>query len=83
MRSLIVAIALCAALLVAGCDGGKPAAPAVANAAPLPAPVPKPAAPAEAADTGLVVSGPIIVEHQLEITAQRDGVLAQIFFDAP
>jgi RND family efflux transporter MFP subunit len=37
----------------------------------------------EAADTGLIVSGPIIVEHQVDITAQRDGVLAKIFFDAP
>jgi membrane fusion protein, multidrug efflux system len=83
MRSLIVAMALCAALLGVGCGDGKTAAPAVTNAAPLPAPVPKSAAPVEAADTGLIVSGPIIVEHQVEITAQRDGVLAQIFFDAP
>ena len=35
------------------------------------------------ADTALVVSGPIIVEHQMELTAQRDGVLDKIFFDAP
>jgi RND family efflux transporter MFP subunit len=37
----------------------------------------------EAADTGLIVSGPIIVEHQVDLTAQRDGVLAKIYFDAP
>jgi len=37
----------------------------------------------QAADTGLLISGPIIVEHQVEIAAQRDGVLAKIFFDAP
>lgn len=83
MRSLIVAMALGAALLAAGCGDGKSAAPAVTNAAPLPAPVAKTVAPAEAADSGLIVSGPIIVEHQVEIMTQRDGVLAQIFFDAP
>jgi RND family efflux transporter MFP subunit len=37
----------------------------------------------QAADTSFVVSGPIIVEHQVEITAQRDGFLAKVLFDAP
>ncbi len=35
------------------------------------------------ADMGLLVSGPIIVEHQVEITAQRDGVIQKIQVDAP
>ncbi len=63
----------------------KPLRPTVTNAAPVPAPAPavKTAPPVEAVDTGLVVSGPIIVEHQVDLTAQRDGVLAKIFFDAP
>jgi RND family efflux transporter MFP subunit len=30
-----------------------------------------------------VVSGPIIVEHQVDLTAQRDGIVEKIFFDAP
>jgi membrane fusion protein (multidrug efflux system) len=84
MRSLIVPIALCAALFAAGCGDSKPAAHAVTNAASTPsAPAPKTAPPMEAADTGLIVSGPIIVEHQVDITAQRDGVLAKVFLDAP
>jgi membrane fusion protein (multidrug efflux system) len=82
MRSLIVPITLGAALLAAGCGDTKTTAPAVTNAASTP-PTPKAAVPVEAADTGLIVSGPIIVEHQVDITAQRDGVLAKIFFDAP
>jgi len=82
MRSLIVPIALGAALLAAGCGNTETTAPAVTNAASTP-PTPKGAVPVEAADTGLIVSGPIIVEHQVDITAQRDGVLAKIFFDAP
>jgi RND family efflux transporter MFP subunit len=43
----------------------------------------KPVPPVEPADTGLIVTGPIIVEHQVDITAQRDGVLEKVFFDAP
>jgi RND family efflux transporter MFP subunit len=82
MRSLIVPIVLGAALLAAGCGDTKTTAPAGTNAASTP-PTPKAAVPAETADTGLIVSGPIIVEHQVDITAQRDGVLAKIFFDAP
>jgi RND family efflux transporter MFP subunit len=31
----------------------------------------------------MAISGPIIVEHQVEITAQRDGIVDKIFFDAP
>lgn len=85
MRGLIVPIAMGAAFLAAGCGDNKTAAPTVTNAAPVPAPAPvaKAVPPAEAVDSGLVVSGPIIVEHQVELTAQRDGVLAKIYFDAP
>ncbi len=82
MRSLIVQIALCAALLGVGCGDGRTSAPDVTNAASIP-PAPKAAVTAEATDTSLTVSGPIIVEHQVDITAQRDGVRAKIGFDAP
>src|SRR5215469_7655103 len=73
-------------LLIAGCDEGKTTVSSVTNAAAVPAPAPiTPAKPATAdvPDNVLVVSGPIIVEHQVDVTAQRDGVLAKIFFDAP
>jgi len=86
MRSWIVVAAMGAALLGVGCGEEKPTVSAATNATPAPAPVvPKatpPPAP-EAADTGLIVSGPIIVEHQVDVTAQRDGVVAKVFFDAP
>jgi membrane fusion protein, multidrug efflux system len=83
MRGSIVIIALAASFAGAGCGESKPE---VTNAAPAPTPVmpAKPEVAAEpASDTGLVVSGPIIVEHQVEITAQHDGVLQKVFFDAP
>ncbi len=85
MRSSMAILAVGAVLWAAGCDDGKPAVSAVTNAAPAPSPVTaaKPVPATETADTGLIVTGPIIVEHEVEISAQRDGVLAKIFFDAP
>ncbi len=85
MRSLMVPIALGTALLAAGCGDSKISAPDATNAAavPVPGPATRTAPLVEAADTGLIVSGPIIVEHQVDLTAQRDGVLAKIYFDAP
>jgi RND family efflux transporter MFP subunit len=83
MRSLIALLAVAAALLATGCGGTEPAASAVSNGAASPAPAAKAAPAVEAADTSFVVSGPIIVEHQVEITAQRDGFLSKVLFDAP
>ena len=91
MRSSYLLITIGAALLVAGCGDSKPSASSeVANAAPalvVPASsAPVPAVSSSTPDTpdpAIVVSGPIIVEHQLDLTAQRDGVIAKIFFDTP
>jgi RND family efflux transporter MFP subunit len=83
MRSLIALFAFGAALLAGGCGGTEPVASAVSNATTSPATASKVAPPVEAADTSFVVSGPIIVEHQVEITAQRDGFLTKVLFDAP
>jgi RND family efflux transporter MFP subunit len=87
MRKRWIWVGMSAALLAAGCGDDKASNSGVTNAAaPAPAAIPaKPAAPAasEAADASLVVSGPIIVEHEVDLTAQRDGVLEKIYFDAP
>jgi RND family efflux transporter MFP subunit len=69
-----------AALLVGGCRENKPESVVAAPSSPA-------AAPSAAAFHGqdedfLVVSGPLIVEHQVDITAQRDGVVAKILTDA-
>jgi len=86
MRCTIVPIAFGAALLAAGCGETQPTTPAVTNAASAPSTT-TPAVPvrsqAEAAETGITVSGPIIVEHQVDITAQRDSVVQKVFLDAP
>lgn len=53
-------------------------------AAPAPATggtAPMPAASAPASVSGTTVSGPLIVEHQLDVLAQRDGVIAELRSD--
>ena len=58
-----------------GCDSAKPA----------PTPSARPTAatvtPAAAADDSLLGSGPIVVENQVELTAERDGVISTIAAD--
>ncbi|MFZ0787670.1 MAG: efflux RND transporter periplasmic adaptor subunit [Candidatus Acidiferrales bacterium] len=85
MRNLICWAVLAAAVQVIGCGSDKPDVEAVSNAASLPAPVSAPPAQPSPApvDAELVVSGPIVVEHEVDLTAQRDGVVAKIFYDVP
>ncbi|HTR22552.1 MAG TPA: efflux RND transporter periplasmic adaptor subunit [Terriglobales bacterium] len=56
----------------------------VAAPAPLPAggPAPAPAANISASDSGFTVSGPLVVEHQLDVLAQREGVIAELGSEA-
>jgi len=87
MRGSTWACGLLAAM-IAGCGETAPTTPSVTSAATSPAasttaaPI-KPATPTENVDTSLLVSGPIIVEHEVEITAQHEGVVEKIYFDAP
>src|ERR1700719_1715424 len=88
-RSVICCVIGCGlaglAVQTTGCGSDK-AAPSVSNAANLPektTATARPPAPREPVDSSLVVSGPIIVEHQVDLTAQRDGVVAKIFSDVP
>ncbi len=56
------------------------------SAAPAPpaagAPTPAPVASVTPNDSSFTVSGPLIVEHQLDVLAQRDGVIAELRSDA-
>ncbi|MGC2772085.1 MAG: biotin/lipoyl-binding protein, partial [Candidatus Sulfotelmatobacter sp.] len=56
------------------------------SAAPAPSPsavpVPTPVASVPASDSSFTVSGPLIVEHQLDVLAQRDGVISELHSDA-
>jgi len=53
-------------------------------AAPAPsgAPTPAPLASIPASDNSFTVSGPLTVEHQLDVLAQRDGVIAELRSEA-
>ena len=61
-------------LALVGCSDTKTT---VAAAAPVSTPAPAPSDPAEE----LVISGPIVVENQIDLAAQRDGVVARIVAD--
>jgi RND family efflux transporter MFP subunit len=75
------ALVLCVPLL-AGCgdvksDSSAAAPPAPAAAAVTPAPTPPP--PTTPNDEIFTATGPLIVEHQVEITAQREGVVSKVY----
>jgi membrane fusion protein (multidrug efflux system) len=75
------------ALMAASCGDSAPASSSATTAAKPPAASPAPAAakpaPESAEARADVVSGPMIVEHQIEITAQHEGTVAKIYYDAP
>jgi membrane fusion protein (multidrug efflux system) len=63
------------AILQAGCSDNRPAVEAaVPTPSSFPAPVPK--------QETTVVSGPLVVEHQVDVAAQRDGIVAKIMVES-
>ncbi|HWY09302.1 MAG TPA: efflux RND transporter periplasmic adaptor subunit [Candidatus Acidoferrales bacterium] len=72
-----------AALFAAACGDDKSSTASVTNAAPAPTSSKPVLAGTEPSGASILVSGPIIVEHQVDLTAQRDGIVQKIFFDAP
>lgn len=84
MRKIILWTVVIVATQVLGCESDKPPIAAVSNAASLPAAAPPAEQPAPVpVDPALTVSGPIIVENEVDLAAQRDGVVARIFYDVP
>src|ERR1700686_3672160 len=80
-RNFVLGSLVAALLAVMGCSrtGEVAAAPSpVAASTPPPALAPNVAK----ADSGLTVSGPLIVEHQLDVLAQRDGMVAELKSEA-
>jgi membrane fusion protein (multidrug efflux system) len=73
---ILILIGLTSLVGIGGCSGSK--APAANAAAP---PVQSPALTPTESDQDLVISGPIIVENQVDLAAQRDGVVARIVAD--
>jgi membrane fusion protein (multidrug efflux system) len=86
VRKVILLAVAIAVMQGAGCGSDKPPIATVSNAASLPVAAPLPEQPAAApapVDPELTVSGPIIVENEVDLTAQRDGVVAKVFYDVP
>jgi membrane fusion protein, multidrug efflux system len=86
VRKVILLAVAIGAMQGAGCGSDKPPIATVSNAASLPVAAPLPEQPAAApapVDPELTVSGPIIVENEVDLTAQRDGVVAKVFYDVP
>ncbi len=76
----LVLVMLLVMLVSAACSSS-PAAPAVSVAAAEPAPAPTPSSSRNKASSNageFVASGPIIVEDQVDVTAQRDGVVDRV-----
>lgn len=80
MKKLLLIAFLGAAILAGGCGEKKSESAAAAPPSPPAAPISPSSEPK--VDDFLTVSGPLIVEHQVDITAQRDGVVAGISAEA-
>lgn len=78
-RYLVLVICF-ATVVMDGCSSGP--APTAAAAAPLPQPVPSAPPASQTARNDYIASGPIVVEDQVDLAAQRDGIVAEILVEA-
>src|ERR1035441_6530746 len=74
---LTLALPLALALLQSGCSDSRTAEVKAATRPVANQPVTNPAPPAEH-EPFFIASGPLIVEHQVDVDSQRDGVVAEI-----
>lgn len=85
-RKLALFIFIGFLFLAAGCGDKKSETVAAAQPASPPATpsatIPPPAIVQPKADDALTVTGPLIVEHEVDVTAQRDGIVSSISTDA-
>jgi membrane fusion protein, multidrug efflux system len=77
-RLWIVALAGAAAV-ASGCGEKKPETSVAAR--PVSAAARQDTPPAVANDDSLTITGPLIVEHQVDVTAQRDGIILKVSAD--
>lgn len=75
-----LAVPVFALLVTIACSDKSQTVAAAPASAPAADPAPPPKAPAS--DNSLAVTGPLIVEHQLDVLAQRDGVVAKLLLEA-
>jgi membrane fusion protein (multidrug efflux system) len=83
-RKIILTIACYGTLFLAAACGEKKQTVVAASPSPhaeLPA-VSPPAMAQPKTDDGFTVTGPLVVEHEVDVTAQRDGLVSKILTDA-
>jgi len=74
-RATGVSVIIGLVLLAAGCGGSKTPAAVAANSMPA---SPAPTTAASAPEGAWVVSGPLVVENQVDVGAQREGVVVKV-----
>lgn len=81
VKGLLLGVAL-VTLILQGCNAGAPGKEETTLAAAPPSvPAAAPAAPAQSREDSYVATGPIIVENQVDVLAQREGVVNRILVD--
>ncbi len=79
LRRELIYVAIVFGLILAGCSAGEPTS---ASAAPPPVKESTVSLPTTAAHADeYQVSGPLVVEHQVDVEAQREGVVAKVLAD--
>jgi membrane fusion protein, multidrug efflux system len=80
--AIFVLLVLISSLTIAACSDQRVESSAI-PAQPSPATTTNPTAtPIPTTDDALLITGPLIVEHQLDVTTQREGIIATISADA-
>lgn len=78
-NNLRFCLALSLLALCAGCSSSPAAPAAVAASENAPTPARNSIAPKLQAENEFLASGPIVVENQVDVTAQRDGIVEKVF----
>lgn len=79
--SALLAAALAASLLACSSSGPQAVTPVLAASEPAAAPAARPTAAPAARESAFVASGPLLVEDQVDVAAQRPGLVAKILVD--
>lgn len=74
MKQLAAAILMVLLFIACACDTSRPTVMAAAGAAPAAQPI----SPESTQPKELIISGPLVVENQVDVGAQREGVVASI-----
>src|SRR5271156_914534 len=78
VAKILLALTLTVGLLQLGCSDSRPTEVKAAPRPPANVPATTTSVPAPDREPFFIASGPLIVEHQVDVAAQRDGLVAEI-----